>query len=135
VKSYLEVLAERNLQPLRQVNKDVVIHDSCVYSRYEGLIEEPRDLFKKAGINCIEPEYSGKMTYCCGGPIESLFPSKAHTIAVNRIKQLANKGSEITTMCPICLINLKAALNGKSVSVKDISEQLAEAYCEQDDHL
>jgi hypothetical protein len=129
VRSYLEVLAQQNMRPLKNLDREVVIHDSCVYSRFEGTIDEPRELLEKAGISYIEPEYSGKMTYCCGGPIESLFPSKAHSIAENRIEQLASRGSNIVTMCPICLINLKAAVGEKHLSVKDISDYLAEAYC------
>jgi hypothetical protein len=129
VKSYLEVLAERDIEPQKELDLDLVIHDSCVYARYEGIVNEPRRLLEKAGARIIEPEYAGKMTYCCGGPVESLFPSKAHSIAENRLDQLMEVGNNVTTMCPICLINLKGAVGGKNVSVKDISEYLVEAYC------
>jgi hypothetical protein len=129
VKSYLEVLAERGIEPRKKLDLDLVIHDSCVYARYEGIVDEPRLLLQRAGARVIEPEYSGRMTYCCGGPIESLFPGKAHQIADNRLNQLAEVGSNITTMCPICLINLMGAAGGKNVSVRDLSEYLVQAYC------
>ncbi len=130
VKSYLEVLAERNIDPVKKLDLDIVIHDSCVYARYENIIEEPRRLLKKAGVRIIEPEYSGKLTFCCGGPVESLFPSKARSIAEKRIIQLKSNGNNVVAMCPICLVNLKnAAGKERDMSVKDISEYLAEAYC------
>lgn len=129
VKNYLEILAEMNIEPENKLDDRVVIHDSCVFSRYENIIEEPRLLLEKSGIRIIEPENSGKMTYCCGGPIESLFPGKTHAIAKKRIDQLAEKSGNVVTMCPICLINLRQAAEGKDVSVKDISQYLVEAHC------
>lgn len=130
VKSYLKVLCERNIDPVKKLDLDIVVHDSCVYARYENLIEEPRQLLYKAGARIVEPGYSKKLTYCCGGPVESLFPKKARAIAGQRIAQLKSNGSNIAAMCPICLVNLKSAAAGeKDISVRDISEYLVEAYC------
>jgi Fe-S oxidoreductase len=131
VKSYLEVLAERMMKPRRVVDLDVTIHDSCVYARYEDVVSEPRELLRQAGATIVEPEYAGKLTHCCGGPIESFFPSKAQEIARTRVKQLAGAGGNIAAMCPICLVNLKHAVQGEEVEIKDISEYLVEAYREE----
>ncbi len=128
VQSYLEVLAEKAPEVLKQCNKELVIHDSCVYARYEKMIDQPRILLKNAGVDVKEPELSGKVTHCCGGPIESLFPAKAHEIAGNRIEQLNEQGKNIVTMCPICLVNLRKAASGKDCELKDISDTLADAY-------
>jgi Fe-S oxidoreductase len=130
VDSYLEVLAEGGMRPVKPGERSVAIHDSCVYARHEGIVEEPRHLLREAGIDALEPEYSGKMTFCCGGPIESLFPSKARSIAEARIEQLAAASSSVITMCPICLVNLSGAAAGNGVSVEDISGSLVEAHCE-----
>jgi Fe-S oxidoreductase len=121
------VLAEKGLPVVRVQDNEVVIHDSCVYARYEGMIEQPRDLLRNAGVTASEPELAGRSTYCCGGPIESLFPSKAHQIAANRIGQLKANGEDIVTMCPICQVNLRKAA-GESCRVSDISNTLAKAY-------
>ncbi len=126
VKSYLEVLAERDLNFMKQLEIDVVIHDSCVYARYENVVEEPRHLLKNAGTRIHEPELSRRLTYCCGGPLESLFPSKAHVIATKRIEQLASCSNQVATMCPICLANLKRAAE-MTLKIKDISEYLVDA--------
>lgn len=131
VTSYLELLAERNLQPTTRIDADAVIHDPCVYARYEGVVDEPRRLLTNAGVRALDPEYSAKMTFCCGGPIESLFPSKARSIAETRVQQLAAKGSHVVTMCPICFINLRAAAKVDGLSIEDISFSLAEGYCDR----
>jgi Fe-S oxidoreductase len=127
VTSYLEVLASKELSPINEQNGEKVIHDSCIYARYEGTVQQPRDLLMNTGVSVNEPELSGRATYCCGGPIESLFPSKAHEIAENRVKQLMEKGEDIVTMCPICEVNLRKAANGRC-KVNDISETLSAAY-------
>ena len=128
VQSYMEVLAEKAPEVLKQCNKELVIHDSCVYARYENMVDQPRELLKNAGIDIKLPELSGKSTHCCGGPIEALFPKKAHEIAGNRIEQLSEEGKDIVTMCPICLVNLRKAAKGKDCQLKDISDTLADAY-------
>jgi Fe-S oxidoreductase len=127
VKNYMEVLAEKDLPVMQQQNKELVIHDSCVYARYEGMIKQPRSLLTNAGVSVREPELAGRSTYCCGGPIESLFPSKAHEIAANRVSQLRKSGEDIITMCPICQVNLRKAA-GESCHISDISNTLADGY-------
>jgi Fe-S oxidoreductase len=127
VTSYLEILAEKGLPPVSSQNSELVIHDSCVYARYEGTIESPRELLRNTGITLKEPELSKRATYCCGGPIESLFPGKAHEIAKNRINQLMEKGENIVTMCPICQVNLRKAAQG-GCQINDISKTLSKSY-------
>ncbi len=131
VKSYLEVLAERDLQCASKLDGDVVIHDSCVYARYDGIIDQPRSLLANAGLKLPEPELSGRLTHCCGGPLESLFPGKARQVASKRAGQLAECGQQVVAMCPICLANLKRAADS-SVEISDISRFLARAYCPMD---
>ena len=127
VTSYLEVLVDKDLSVLQEHNKTLVIHDSCIYARYEGTIDAPRNLLTNSGVTIKEPELAGRSTYCCGGPIESLFPSKAHEIAGNRVNQLMDAGENIVTMCPICQVNLRKAAK-ESCQITDISTILSEAY-------
>jgi Fe-S oxidoreductase len=124
VRSYLEVLAERGLATDETSEETVTIHDSCVYARYENVVESPRELLKMGNVKVIEPELSGKITHCCGGPIESLFPAEAHRITKQRVDGLLEKGNKhVVTMCPICMLNIqKACPNDAKVS--DIAEVL-----------
>lgn len=127
VKSYLEVLLEKGLQPKNKLDQQLTIHDSCVYTRYENVISEQRSLLENAGIAIQEPSDAGKFTYCCGGPVESLYPKKAKEKAAQRIEQLKNACPQGVTMCPICLVNLQKAANGE-IKLDDISSYLAQAY-------
>jgi Fe-S oxidoreductase len=132
VKNYLEILAEHNFNRVKELNLNLVIHDSCIYARHEGIFKEPRLLLDNAGVELHEPEYSNRLTHCCGGPLESLFPAKCHEIANRRVEQLTSCGyNEITTMCPICMANLRRA-GGSDIRVSDIAEYLFTAYCDAD---
>lgn len=130
VQSYLEVLAGIGPEPVHTLDIDVVIHDSCIYARCEGVIDEPRALLERAGARIREPEFSRRRTLCCGGPIESLFPTRARSISEKRMDRLVRAGDQVAAMCPICLLNLEHAAEGRDVTVRDISEILAEAYCD-----
>ena len=127
VKSYLEVLAEKGIKPVKQTNGEVVIHDSCVYARHEGVIDEPRILLNNAGIKTLYPYESKKFTFCCGGPVESLFPDKALEIGKKRIEQLEKVGENIAVMCPICYANLTRSASEK-VKLIDIAHLLSKSY-------
>jgi len=129
VESYLEVLAEKSPEVINRISEEVTIHDSCVYARYEGMVDQPRALLQKAGVKIKEPELCGKSTHCCGGPIESLFPSEAHRISTERVEQLKVAAAKdgAVTMCPICWVNLAKAAEGK-LAVRDITETLEMAY-------
>lgn len=127
VKSYLEVLAEvagDEDTPAARENGKVVIHDSCVYARYEDMTKPPRELLARKGVAFCQPELSAKATHCCGGPIESLFPSESHRIATARIEQLAAEGDHVVSMCPICLVNLRKAAEDR-IDISDIASVLA----------
>ncbi len=112
VKSYLELIDVRGLKG------KVTIHDPCYYARYLDFYERPREVLRKAGIECSEVRNSKKMTYCCGAPIESVSPKLSLEIAKIRYSEL--RGERIVTMCPLCLARLK-----KFGEVYDIAEILS----------
>jgi Fe-S oxidoreductase len=127
VKTYLEVLAEKAPTPVTALTGEVTIHDPCVFARYEGLVDEPRDLLRATGLTLKEAEYSGRMTWCCGGPVESLYPEKAAANAAKRVEQLRAASPEIVTMCPMCLVNLSGAAP-QGTGIRDASEYLRRAF-------
>lgn len=131
VLSYLEVLAEHgfgsNGHSARQLGGEVVVHDSCVFARYEDVVDEPRELLAAAGLTLRDPENNGRQTWCCGGPVESLYPAKAAANAEKRVAQLREAGPDAVTMCPMCFVNLSSAA-GSTMRFKDISQYLREAY-------
>ena len=126
VRSYLEVLADRSLAVQKTLSGEVALHDSCVFARYENVVAEPRALLAQTGIAVREPEHTGRRTWCCGGPVESLYPEKALANAATRVAQLHQVAPEGVTMCPLCLVNLQKAA-GDTMRFRDISHYLLEA--------
>jgi len=127
VKTYLEVLVEKGLVPRTTLAGEVVIHDPCVFARYEDIVDEPRTLLAATGLTVKEPEKSGRMTWCCGGPAESLYPEKARANAEKRVEQLAAVSSDVVTMCPMCFVNLSGAAPA-GVTFQDLSHYLERAF-------
>ena len=104
-------------------SREIVIHDPCLYARNLGIIEEPRRLLRGIGYRVREPRRARRMTYCCGGPIEALFPTLAKRVARTRMSELAAVGGSIVVMCPICLANL-SSVAPSGVDVRDLGELL-----------
>jgi len=127
VRSYLEVLGEKEMTPSSVLSGAVALQDSCVFARYEGIVDEPRELLAAAGVTIRDPENSGRQTWCCGGPVESLYPAKAAANAERRVAQLRAAAPDAVTMCPMCFVNLSNAA-GDTMRFKDISQYLREAY-------
>ena len=127
VRSYLEVLATRPMRALRSLGTTATIHDSCLYARAEGVVDEPRRLLRQGGVTLAEPELSGAGTFCCGGPLETLFPGKSGEIARQRIAQLRAVHPRVVTACPLCLANL-SRVAPPEVEIRDVSEYLVEAF-------
>jgi len=129
VKNYLEILDNSELIVKKKINKKLTIHDPCLYSRYEKITEEPRRLLKRAGYEIIEVKRNRELTYCCGGPIESISPKLSGEIAKKRLSELKGASREIVVLCPICYSNLKRA-SDSDVIIQDISLYLCDSYCD-----
>lgn len=127
VENYLEILAKKDPEPKKRLNTCVTIQDPCYYARYLGIIEEPRALLTKAGVEIKEPSRTKRLTFCCGGPIESLSPRLSKEVAALRVKDLRNACENCVTMCPFCYASLSKAGAGQ-INVRDISIYLYEAY-------
>jgi Fe-S oxidoreductase len=132
VKSYIEILVENDIKPVKQTNGEVIVHDSCVYARYENVINEHRILLENAGIKISEPENTKKYTFCCGGPVESIFPDKALVVGKERIRQLKKAGKKAAVMCPICYANLNRSVSSDdNIEISDITDFLKIAYLDE----
>jgi hypothetical protein len=127
VRNYLEVLAESGLVPSHPIEGEVAIHDSCVFARYEGVLGAPRQLLERVGLTLREPEHTGISTWCCGGPVESLYPKKAAEQARRRVEELRAAAGRGVTMCPLCYVNLQKAAKD-TMRFDDISDYLLRAF-------
>ncbi|MCE4614394.1 MAG: (Fe-S)-binding protein [Desulfurococcales archaeon] len=130
VVNYLQLLHDKTLEgelTFKQGEKgEVVIHDPCYYARFLEILDPPRALLEAAGYKVLEPRRTRKMTYCCGGPIESLSPRLALKISETRVKELLEKSPRIVTLCPICYANLSRSTPNDS-TIKDIAIYLSGA--------
>ncbi|MGC9974962.1 MAG: (Fe-S)-binding protein [Gaiellaceae bacterium] len=126
VSSYLELLADKSLPLQSSLSGDVALHDSCIFARFENVTEQPRALLEETGMTIREPQNAGRLTWCCGGPAESLYPEKALAQAKRRVEQLRAVAPEGVTMCPLCLVNLQKAA-GETMRFRDISHYLTRA--------
>lgn len=127
VDNYLEMLAKNELSPVKQLETCVTIHDPCYYARYLGIVNQPRELLSRAGVEIKEPSRTKELTFCCGGPIESLSPRLSKEVASLRVPDLKEACKNVVTMCPFCFISLSRA-GQENIYVKDISLYLKEAY-------
>ncbi|MEM3715166.1 MAG: (Fe-S)-binding protein [Thermoprotei archaeon] len=127
VKNYFEILTNSSIEPTKILKESATLHDPCYYARYLKIIDEPRRLLEKGGINIMEPERNKELTFCCGGPIESITPGLSKRVAQLRVSELSIANKNIITMCPICYANL-SRVKPKDVAVKDVSHYLYTIY-------
>lgn len=104
VVSYFELLGE--VKP--RIHGDIVVHDSCLYSRFLGKREVYRGLLNSAGLKLVEDELvtSKDTSYCCGGPIKPVNRELSEKIAKIRVEQLRKLSDKIVVVCPMCYANL-----------------------------
>jgi len=90
--------------------KSAVFHDSCFLSRYNGIMEAPRNILKAAGFSIKEPERHGLKTFCCGGGggrawLEEHIDEANGIFRINnnRADELGAVGADnIVYGCPLC---------------------------------
>ncbi len=135
VKYLLELLDEGllSLQPAQAVK--IAYHDPCELSRHMDVVDEPRKLLEIMGFQIVEPEYTGRKTFCCGGGgmLKAENNDLSMKVATVRLNQLLKNGaSMVSTACPSCKASIhEAAANMAGVKVYDIVELFAERIAKQ----
>ncbi|MGC9166448.1 MAG: (Fe-S)-binding protein [Thermoplasmata archaeon] len=118
IEYYLDIIRLK----IKKTNKSYAYHEPCHFTAHLK-VDTPLNILNSIGEVKL-PVRNGKNTYCCGGPIEMLFPSNSDYISSNRYNQLKElDADEIVTACPVCYANL-----GKHGDIKDISEILYDLY-------
>jgi Fe-S oxidoreductase len=125
LQTILEKLPEANL------DMKVTYHDPCDFSRGLGLIDEPRQVLERLGVEVVEMEHHGKQSLCCGGGGGILMSDAelSDEMAMRRMKEALDTGADtIVTSCPTCETVLKkaatrAASEGeRTVQVRNIED-------------
>ena len=118
-------------------SRSVTLHDSCYLTRYNGIVDEPREVLGSiAGLELREMENRGKSTFCCGAGGGRMWMEETRGTRINEARTaqaLATGASTVATECPFCMTMLKdgleAAQSGTAGTVRaiDIAELLAES--------
>jgi Fe-S oxidoreductase len=113
----------------------VTLHDSCYLTRYNGVVEAPRDILGSVpGLELREMERNGRNTFCCGAGGGRMWMEETRGTRINaeRTRQALETGaSTVVTECPFCMVMMKDGLadaqsaNGGEVSARDVAEVLA----------
>jgi Fe-S oxidoreductase len=107
-----------------------VYHDSCYLGRYNGIMDEPRELLAKGGAGSLaEFGRSGKRSFCCGAGGGRMWMEELIGKRINeeRVDEALELGVDtIYTACPFCMTmfedGLKAREKEEEIAVKDIAE-------------
>ncbi len=118
-------------------SRSVTLHDSCYLTRYNGIVDEPREVLAAVpGLELREMENRGKQTFCCGAGGGRMWMEETRGTRINESRTaqaLATGASTVATECPFCMTMLKdgleAAQSGTAGTVRaiDIAELLAES--------
>ena len=117
--------------------RSVTLHDSCYLTRYNGIVEEPREVLGAvAGPRARRDGNRGKKTFCCGAGGGRMWMEETRGTRINAertAQALATGAATVATECPFCMTMLKdgleAAQSGRGGTVRaiDIAELLAES--------
>jgi len=129
VKHVLQTISEK--LPSANLNMTVTYHDPCDFSRGLKLIEEPRKILKKLGVEVVEMATCKENSRCCGGGGGILMSDQplSNEIAKKRIYEALDTGVGIlVTACPTCEQVLKKAAQevaeteGKTMTIRSIED-------------
>jgi len=121
---------------LKKTGMKIFYHDPCHLVRQrewkdgelkksDELMESPRSLLKKAGVEIAEHEKTKLDTFCCGsgGGVRAAYPELAGKIREKRIGQILEIGADIiVTACPFCEDNFR---QDKRIRVYDVLDIIA----------
>ncbi|HET9681873.1 MAG TPA: heterodisulfide reductase-related iron-sulfur binding cluster [Candidatus Limnocylindrales bacterium] len=117
--------------------RSVTLHDSCYLTRYNGIVQEPRDVLASVpGLELREMDNHGRQTFCCGAGGGRMWMEETRGTRINASRTaqaLATGASTVATECPYCMTMLKDGLEASAdnadgaVKAIDIAELLAES--------
>ena len=100
----------------------MTLHDSCYLTRYNGIVDEPREVLGSiAGLEIREMDNRGRNTFCCGAGGGRMWMEEKIGQRVNhrRIEQLVmadTKATKVASGCPYCLIMLEEGVGAKGIA-------------------
>ncbi len=104
--------------------KSAIFQDSCHIARPHGIVEIPRKILRKMGVELLE----FNKALCCGadGGMRIINPSIALELGKRRLLEAREKSNVLFTLCPFCIHNFREAAQtfNIDISIKSIFEIL-----------
>ncbi len=102
---------------------EYVIHDPCLYTRYQNLGGTMRNILSDAGVKIKEDLMVTSKEYgtCCGGPLGPVDLELSAQIAERRAKDLLTVSDKVLVACPLCYQSLSPYIK----DIKDIAEVIS----------
>ena len=121
---------------IKQLNRKLTYHDPCNLARGMDVVDEPREVLKKIGVELVELPTNGKQAECCGGGGGLLVTDNplAAKMATNRVDQALDVGVDtLVTLCPTCEFNIgnAAEANGGQLDVGNLMDLIYEAIVQE----
>ena len=121
---------------IKQLNKKLTYHDPCNLARGMDVVDEPRQVLKKIGVELVEMPTHGKQAECCGGGGGLLVTDNPLGIklATKRVNQALDSGVDtLVTLCPTCEFNIGNASkeNGSKLDVGNLMDLVYEAIVKE----
>lgn len=118
--SSLEMKNYLTLVRPRSGSGEYVLHDPCLYTRYNSLGPVMRKVVTEAGVKLKEDRMVTGREYgtCCGGPVGPVDVELSDNIASGRVKRLLSVSKNVMVACPLCYQKLSQYAKG----IKDIAE-------------
>lgn len=100
-----------------------VLHDPCLYTRYQDMGDDIRSLVRDSGVDLVEDDVVTSRQYgtCCGGPLGPVDLELSEKVAEDRAKRLKSISENVLVACPLCYQNLHSHV-GK---IRDIAEVIS----------
>ncbi len=136
---FIKELMDKGLIRLKeaQASQTVTLHDSCYLTRYNDIVDAPREALKSVpGTQLIEMKRHGKSNFCCGagGGRMWMEEDKSARVNVQRAEEAVQTGAQtLITECPFCMTMMRDGTRAMSekeradpMVVKDIAEWVSE---------
>jgi Fe-S oxidoreductase len=115
------------------VDPRLAFHDSCYLGRWNGIIDEPRQLLRAANGGHVVLELPRNRTegFCCGAGGARMFMEETIGKRINheRAEEIMVAGStRVAAACPFCITMLRDGISDLEgqIDVKDIAEIIDE---------
>lgn len=129
-----ELVRDGKLVPTKEINRNIVFHDSCYLGRYNLIYEQPRNVIKAIpGTMLSEMDRHHHKSFCCGAGGGRMWMEE--TLGTKKINDerteqaLKCNPDVIGVACPFCTTMFEDGLKAKgleeNIKVYDIAELLA----------